>query len=346
MNLRFRRLSSAVVPLVLALLSLAASAARSDTVILTDGDKLTGKITALVDGKLTINVAGVGDVKIDTAKVSSFSTDAPVVLKLKDDTLVTQQVAIQPGGMIQIGGGLLGPHALPTTDVVEINPPVAKWSGSLQAGGIFVRGNAETDSLNLAANLERKTDQDKIALSGNYLYGRTTNRTTDQSFTTAENWQTEALYDYYFTKQFYGFLDAQVTKDRIAYLDLRFAPSAGVGYIFFNGPKLNLSTEGGLAWIYERYTNDTATREDVSLRLAYHVSYKFYDNVTVFHDLEYFPSIQNGRNYIVNTDIGLRAKLTTHVFAEAKAVVDFDSDPARNAFKTNTTMVFDLGYTI
>ncbi len=329
----------------MALVLVVSSVAKADTVVLKDGDRLTGIIGTADSEKLVVHILGIGDVKVDMAQVDSFSTDAPTVLKFSDGTEVTQKVSALPGGMIQIDGGLLGAHPVPLSTLAAINPPPVAWTGSVQAGALFVRGNTFTDSINVGAHLERKTDQDKIAFSANYLYGSTKDHTTGVSTTTQENWQTEALYDYYFTKKFYGFLDAQVSKDRIAFLDLRFLPSLGVGYIWFNGPKLTFSTEGGVAWDYEKYTNNTPTREDFSLRLAYHVNYKFNDYVSVFHDLEYIPSVENGRNYIVNTDIGLHAKMTTHLFAEGKIILDYDSTPANGALKTDTTFLVNLGYT-
>ena len=63
-----------------------------------------------------------------------------------------------------------------------------------------------------------------------------------------------------------------------------------MGYIWFDGPDLTFSTEGGVAWDYEKYTNDTPTRQDFSLRLAYHVTYKFNDYVSAFHDLDTSPA--------------------------------------------------------
>ena len=155
-------------------------------------------------------------------KVDSFSTDVPTVLKFSDGTEVTQRVSVLPGGMIQINGGLLGPHPVSLAMLEAVNPPPVAWTGSIQAGALFIRGNTFTDSINFGAHLERKTDQDKLAFSANYLYGTTKDKTTGVTTTVAENWQTEGLYDYYFTKKFYGFLDAQVSKDRIAFLDLRF----------------------------------------------------------------------------------------------------------------------------
>ena len=86
-----------------------------------------------------------------------------------------------------------------------------------------------------------------------------------------------------------------------------------------------------MAWVYEHYTNSTPTCEDVSLKLAYHLTAKFNDAVSLFHDLSYYPSIEDGSVFIVNTDLGIRAAMSKHFFTEFKFILDYDSTPAIGA---------------
>ena len=44
--------------------------------------------------------------------------------------------------------------------------------------------------------------------------------------------------------------------------------------------------------MYENYTNGTPTKEDVSAKAAYHLTKKFNDAVSLFHDTEYLQSVQ------------------------------------------------------
>ena len=331
---------------MIALLAGGAATAAADQVVLKNGDKLDGHIVTLDAGKLTINVLGLGDVKVDTGQIVTFSTDGPVDLRLSDGTAAKRKVDAVPGGGVEIEGGLAANQRVGIAEVAQVNPPEPAWTGSVAAGALLIRGNSDTDSLSLSVNLAHKTQQDDISVAASYLYGRTRDHTTGVVTTTAENWQVDARYDYNFTKRFYGFLDGQVRKDRVADLDLRVVPSGGVGYRFFEQPDFTLAGEAGLAWVYEKYTNGTHTREDVSLHLAYHVTKKFNDEVSAFHDLEYLPSVERSRNYIVNTDVGLRAQLTKHLFGEAKITLDYDSEPAKGSLKNNVYYAVNLGYNL
>jgi hypothetical protein len=60
----------------------------------------------------------------------------------------------------------------------------------------------------------------------------------------------------------------------------------------------------------------------------------------------YFPSLRNGSVYVINTDIGLHAKLTKNLFAELKIEWDFNSSPAIGALKNDERYVAALGYAI
>ena len=342
-------------------------AARGDQVVLKNGDRLTGHVVALDAGKLTINVLGLGDVKVDVGQVATFATDGPVELKFKDGTAEKRRVFAVPvaglattvpatgpatapaTGDVIIDGGLIPAQRTSLADISQVNPPPPPgpvWAASITAGALLIRGNSNTDTLNLGVNVSRKTEQDTVAVVGSYLYGRTRDRVTNVTTTTTENWQVEGRYDYNFTKRFYGFLDFLARKDRIAFLDLRLVPSGGVGYKFINEPDFTLAGEVGLAWVYEKYTNNTPTREDVSGRFAYHVTKKFNDTVSAFHDLEYLQSVQHGGNFNINADLGVRAQLTEHFFGEAKISLDYDARPANGALKTDVFYAVNLGYKI
>ncbi len=325
---------------------LAGGAARADQVVLKNGDKLDGHIVNLLDGKMTVNVLGLGDVKVDATQIATFRTDAPVDLRLSDGTAAKLALAEVPAGGVVAQGSLIPGRPVAIADVTQINPPEPAWTGSISAGALLIRGNSDTDSLNLGVNLAHKTDQDTFGITAAYLYGRTKDRTTGVVTTTTENWQAEGRYDYNFTKRTYGFLDVQFRKDRIAELDLRFIPSGGVGYKFFDEADFKLAGEVGVAWVYERYTNATPTKEDVSARAAYHVTKKFNDVLSAFNDAEYLQSVERGRNFIVNADLGVHVQVSKHLFGEAKITLDYDATPANGALKNDVFYALSVGYNL
>ena len=56
----------------------------ADEVYLVNGDRITGKITTLADNKLTVESDLAGKLTIDLNNVTTFKTNAPVEIQLKD----------------------------------------------------------------------------------------------------------------------------------------------------------------------------------------------------------------------------------------------------------------------
>jgi putative salt-induced outer membrane protein YdiY len=338
----------------------AGALARADDVILNKGDHLTGTITQVQGGKMTLHSEVLGDVFIPMKDVRTFSTDEPVDLHLTDGTVVNRPVAQSDPGDITFTGGLADGQKVAVANIDTVN--YQPFSGQATLGGSLVRGNTFTDTLSAGIKLGYKLNQEELTFTGEYDYGDQKNRTTttfpatattpaktittSAKTTTTDRWDLYGKYQHFFSKKFYGYADAEVTKDRIASLDLRFTPSAGVGYQWFDTAPLMFGTEGGIAWLYENYTNGTPNREEVSLKLAYHLTYDFNDHVSMFNDLTYYPSIENGKNYLLSSDIGLHAKLTKKLFAELKIEWDYDSNPANNALKNDERYIASLGYTL
>lgn len=320
--------------------------ATADEILFKNGDKLTGKIDRLEDGKLIVQSAVAGEIKVEMSKVKTFSTDAPIEIHLKDGTVVKQKVtAAEEGKFATAPEGSVKPQPFAIAEVQKVNPPKVKWTGDVSAGALLTRGNSNTDNANIAFNLVRRAEDDRITFAGGYLYGRQENPDTHEKSTTQDNWFLMGKYDYFFNPKFYGYATARVERDRIADLNLRFTPGAGVGYQWVEKPDFKFSTEGGVSWFYEDFTNATDTDEHFALRLAYHVEKTLKENIKLFHNLEYYPSIEDSADYFVTTDAGIRATLTKTMFTEFKVQLNYDSTPAEGAKHTDVRYIASVGFT-
>jgi putative salt-induced outer membrane protein YdiY len=324
-------------------LTLLATAARADEVRLKNGDRLTGKITSAEGGKLKLTTKAAGDLTIDLKDVETFSTDAPIAVHLKDRTVVSQRMdSAQPGTIQPAGEGAAG-GTVSLSDVESINPNRDRWTGSVVIGGLIIRGNSDTTSLNVNAEVTRRTLDDRLSGSASYIFSRERDPDSGDDTTTADNWSAAGKYDYFFTKKFYGFASLRGEHDRIADLDLRLTPSVGVGYQWIESPDLNFNTEAGLAWVYEEYSN-AGNDDHVAARLAYHVDKKFNERVALRHNLEYLPSLEDGGDFNVTADLGVRTTLTKNMFTELKVEWKYDATPAPGAAKNDQRFLLGVGW--
>ena len=318
------------------------STAIADEIEFKNGDVLRGKVVKSDGTKLTFKSDNAGEVTVDTSAIKTLSTDEPIKLKLNDGTILNQRAqASEDDGTFTTEAGTLPEQTISLGDVSWINFS-EKWTGNAFFGAILTRGNSDTESVDVRASATRRTEIDRMLVEGNYFYSRQKNPATGDKTTSADNWSVLGKYDYFFTEKLYGYASLRAERDRIALLDLRLTPSVGVGYQWFERPDFELKTEAGLAYVYEDFSTGDSN-EYVAARLAYGVKKKLNDRVSVFHNLEYLPSLEDPSEFNVNADAGLRANLTKRMYSELKVEWKYDSDPAPGAVKNDTRYIVGVG---
>lgn len=302
-----------------------ASAAGADEVLMNNGDRLSGKIT--FDGsKLIIENKSEGKISVDLKDVKTFSSGQITDVVLTDGQKIHGRIDSGPDGNITLVPTSGPIEVVPFARLHAVNPPPVRWTGNVLIGGLLARGNTDADSFNASADLDHKTEQDEITFHGQYLYA-------DQrvpgngKHETVDDLLGRAKYQYTFAPKWYAYGSVEAEHDVIAGVDLRLAPSVGVGYQWFDKPTFSFSTEGGFGYLYRQYAHDGETGS-ADARLAYHVKAKFNDTFSVFHDFEYLPGLDRIDNYFFDTDLGLRSDLTAKIYAELKIEYQYDSQPA------------------
>ena len=319
------------------------SVAMADQVIFKNGDKITGKLGAMEGGKLKITSAVAGEITVDMKDVATFSTDEPIEVRTSDGKKIHEQITAGETDQIKPEQG----EVIPLANVTKLNPPPQKWTGSILVNGAIQRGNTNTDDLGISINavLRRETDttDDRFTLDGGYFFGRSKSTGGGDKVTTTDNWNASFKYDRFWTKQFYTYGIMKAEHDRIAALNYRLSPGVGVGYQWIERPDLNFNTEAGISYVYEDYTTGDSD-DHIAGRLAYHFDKKLNDVVTLFHNLEWLPAFEDPSDYNLDTDAGIRVKLTKAFFTEFKAEWKRDSTPAPGAEKNDLRYILGVGW--
>lgn len=334
--------------ILLVCLVLFAQSGYGDEILLKNGDRLTGKIDHLVDGKLVLKSDITGEVTVDISNVRTFSSDAPIEVNLKDKTVLKQKVLSSESGSFAVEGtDALKAQEFSISDIESINPPVKpkpKWSGDISAGFTVTSGNTETENISASANLRKRTEKDRTQLSADYAKGRQKDPDTGEKETTEEWWRTKAKYDYFLTKKLYGYLDGRYESDAIAELDRRVIVGTGGGYQWIESEKMNFSFEIGIASLYEKFENQTDSNSEITAQVGYNFDYRLNNKLRFLHDLTYYPSIEDFSDYFLTSTSEIRAHLTEMMFANFKVIFGHDSTPAVGAKKTDTKYILGVGY--
>jgi hypothetical protein len=333
-----------IISLIILFLATGATVATADQVVLKNGDRITGTIQTADGGKLTILSPIAGTITVSLSDVKTFFTDEPIKIVLQDGTIINQPVTMGADGTFETSpSGSLAVQAVPIGKIEKINPPPIAWNGSLVVNGSLNQGNTYSEALGATLGLLRRGVSDRIQFDGQYLFGKTKQNGITQ--TSTDQWYIQPAYSYFFTPHVYANANMRVEKNRILNLDIRVTPALSAGYQFVEQPDFNADVEGGLAWVYEDYTNTGTPDENVSLRLAYHIDKTLWDKVKLFSDLAYFPSIQNAKDFLVLFDAGVRVALTKTMFSEFRGEADYDSHPAPGSVRTQTQLLLGVGWT-
>jgi putative salt-induced outer membrane protein len=337
--------------LLLALtLPAAATPARGDEIILHNGDRVTGVVTGIQDGRVTIEQTRFGTISAalsDVKTINSASTMQPVA---------TTQAASQPSTQASTKPATQ-PASQPTTTVATKPamppaaaaaaaaapppkpPPVKRWSGAVTATALATRGNSNSESIRVSVDALRKGEKNTLTLAAGYALGQTEDNATGANTTNIDNWFASGKLDYAFNEKWYNYALVRVEEDNVANLALRVSPGIGVGYRWINKPEVHFNTEMGVSYVWEKFDTN-GTNEHVALRFAYHFDKKLNDKVSLVHNVEYLPSVEDLGDFNLNADVGVRAQLTTNLFGEFKAEWRHDATPAPGADEN------DLRYTV
>ena len=331
----------------LGVLAVCGSIATADVVVLKNGDRVTGTIGSLADGKLHMKSDTMGDVAIDLAKVATFSTDGPVVLVFKDGTVVHQRVAAAADGMVAVqAGGLIAPQNLALADLAAANPPEkpkVKWTGHLTFGATKTTGNSRSTTASGDASMERRSENDRIAVNAYYLYAESEDPSTNIQSTTTDKWFVEVAYDYFVSKKLFVLADVNYMKNRIANLDGRAIGTLGMGYQWIESKKMNFNTNLSLGGMHESYTHPDRNDDTIVAQVSWHFDRALTDTLTFLHDFRINPDLEKPSNYVLETDVELRAALYKAIFASFKVLIDYDSNPAAGQDRTDTAYILGVG---
>jgi putative salt-induced outer membrane protein YdiY len=335
--------------------------AKADVVVFKNGDKLTGKVVKWGGGKLTFKADLAGEITLDSANITTFSTDQPVQFHLQDGTVLKSKVLPGDAGKVALEKTeLIQAQTIPLAAIKAINPPPpVTWSGSVTMGLTSTHGNTFQESANVSGNVTRRTEKDRFRAFSTYLASRTRDDDTGEKVTTEESFTLGSKYDYFISKKWYTFLNADYKKDHISDLDYRVIAGGGMGYQWIEEDNLKFSTDAGVSELCEKYTKRRAVplamrpprweeeitkSDEFSLQLGYALEWIINEKFSFYHNMRYYPSFGSLSDYFLTTDAELRAEITKSMFGSLKAILDYDSTPGEGVGTTDTKYILGVGW--
>jgi putative salt-induced outer membrane protein YdiY len=323
-----------------------------DVVTLKDGGVLYGEVVEMADGVLYIKTAAAADtvIKIKWANVEKLAINHPVPFHLKEGSVLIGTATEGPNGTINVRAEpLKGTMEVPLDSITALNPLIQSpviYKGTLTGGYSQATGNSHLRNGSLLGDFVARSEQLRLTLNGRYVYGDKDNQLA------ARNARGLIKMDFFITKRLFWFASAYFENDHFQDLKLRTALSSGPGYQFiergdYASPWLKdmtLYAEAGLSYFNEDFTN-TADQSSFRGRWAVRLNWPVLDErMTFYHYQEFYPSLQNTKDYYVTMDNGVRFKLFEGFVSGIQVTTRYNSNPAPGTGDTDNLYLLTLGY--
>ncbi len=326
-------------------------APKPDTVVTKDGSTIVGTVTAMGGGSLTVKTASSGDVTIKWSEIQSITTNSSHKIVTRSGSTFNGPLTTNGEGQIVVADpDVANPVPVSMANITAVNPPPVKpitYSLVANAGLIINDGNTRNKAGNVFSEFLMRSKETRLLLRAAYNYAE------DSDGITARNGRGSMKFDYFPTDRFFFYVSTLFENDKFQDLNLRTALSAGPGYQFiekgdnpdtiFDG--LELFAEAGIAYFDEdrrRGMDDNY----VSARWAVKLDWDIVPGeITLFHYHEGFPSLENGQDIYITTEQGVRFKLMENLIAAIHVNWRWDNTPSAGLRRSDTTYMFNLGFT-
>jgi hypothetical protein len=336
------RRAGAVTTCLLALLETPAFAAKTDVVVLLNGDHFTGEVQQLERGRLSLKTDDAGTVEIEWDKVQSVTAAAPFDV---DDIAGGRYLgSLQPEGARRLRIEWKGASAsVELLDVVRIRRlSTSFWDrldGSLDVGAGYTSATS-LFTLDLAGTIG-------IERPGFEVHADATSNLTSQPEVEETRRSTLSLvYARRFKNRWLALLGGQLEQNRELGFELRSSASAGGGRYLVLSRRDKLLTGLGLSVNREQpVEGESTTNAEAMLLLNYdRFSYDF-PKVDVAVAVAGFASLSDGGRYRLELEARLKRELVKDFYATLRGYESYDSRPATEGAPTDDYGVtFALGW--
>lgn len=288
---------------------------HADTVWLTNGDQLTGKITLLDGGKLFITTGYAGTVSVSWDQVKTFAADHSLVIqgqRHEKGVVYPQIKAGETRSIIATPAAAGGQQTLALSDItsiVTVKPLVTdfSWKGNIDAGMSHKKSSTETENYDASLNTKMRHGTWRHNVDASYHQAK------EDDVESTKNASGEYALDKFLDEQWYWQGRYQYKRDWIEDIKINRTFGMGPGYQFWDNDLGAFSLTllvNSQTFIYQ---NDAEGEEDnfysAGLKWAYN-RYLYSKTIEAFTNGELGRSFDGSSPLYLKAEGGLRFKLT------------------------------------
>ena len=354
---------------MLALVAVAcmATGAMADKITTKAGDVITGKVTGIKAGVVSIETAFAGTLAIDRVLIDTIDYDNTEKIFVRTDATSREKTEVTVS-RDEAGNVILIPVAdkhnlLALEDVSSLwgadaedpdFPPVKLWSYSASFGMTGHEGSSSDLSISAYIDAVRTTESNTLKLYASMNKARSDGASTSEQYIAGLDFEERP------TTHWSWYLRDEVQHNRFNDYRLRNVAAGGAGYYFWNdtidGRASLLRFRFGVAHTYtDHYTKkpggDSVTDSDIALDFGLLYHYDFACGISWNTEITYTPLIDDLEKGIIvhetkwsylMKELGLVSDKLTDVSLEAGIRNEYQTQPEPGTNHTDTTWYLRL----
>lgn len=317
-----------------------AGAGQADTIVLKNGDRLTGTVDSVSGGHVLLQTEYAGRVSIKTDAVAQISTDASFNVRT-DAGRSFGQFAVQGDQQALVSDAGSAPVELTAiTTAGQSNLKIAQlgseWSSRADLSAIISTGNSDTESYNTL--IESVLKHDKVQHSVSLLLSNE----AAEAQATKDQLDLDYGYRRFISEKWYASGNAEYFQDRLKDIDERITLGVGMGYQFWDDSFGALSTDLGISYVREELDGDQQSNPAVRWGLDYQ-RFLLSKKMEFFHKQSVLFIPDSDRGEVIATSTGLRYALNARIDTTARVDMNHETKPAEGNSKTDVTYTLGVG---
>lgn len=194
------------------------------------------------------------------------------------------------------------------------------WEKSLALGFSLTDGNNDTTLFTTEAKAKYEKNKDTLTISGSHNFGDSDNETN------VDNTQAEVQYQRLFAdKSYFGFGESFL-RNEISDVKYRATTNALYGFHVLKGESTDLSLEIGPSYVFEEVGG--VSDDYLAYRVADKFEYKISETSKIFQSSELVIQAEESDNYLINSKLGIEAKMTDSLSLVSTLTSLYDNEPA------------------
>jgi putative salt-induced outer membrane protein YdiY len=309
-----------------------ATGVYADMVVLTNGDRLTGKLVSKSEKLVVFKSALAGEVKILWKDVAELNTEEPVAVIREGKALVEEVVVFKRGETETVGDDdLINPGGKVILDGWHL-------SGLANVSLQIQQGNSDRNDTDLDTTLTLRRDRNRFTFFGEMEVDEKEEESPN------EKWLAKLDYNRFVNDEFYGLALATSESDDYAALTLRSTTAVGFGYQPLDRPTLSLLMELNGARVFEDVEGEPldeywAAGWNVKFLQSYFERFlTFYLNQSGIWNLD------DTDRALLTLWTGFRVPLRAGLVGTLELRGQHDFDPPEGIEETDVTYSLKLGY--